>query len=283
MRATMKRFVDMERTHGSLIAATALSTEDNAARGARYDLFRAPVGGISQLIESLTAALAKFPNTTIATNSVVDSIKKSDQRWTVNSDENAQSFDGLIVATGAASASRMLAGVDTELSKVLDSIETASSAIVAIGLNQSQLKRPFEGFGIIYPHIDGGQVIAISFSSNKFAGRCNEDQLLIRVFIGGAMQSELVDLDDESLFEIALAQLDKSVGLDGQPIFKRVFRWRNCMPQYHLGHVERVERIEKLAGAHANFALAGNSYHGVGIPACVESGKNAANKVLAKR
>lgn len=283
MQATMKRFVDMERTHGSLIAATAASTEDKAARGARYDLFRAPKGGIGQLIETLADALVKFPNTTIATNSPVTSIKKSDQRWVIDTGDAAQSFGGLIVAIGAAAASTMLAGVDAELSSALDGIETASSAIIALGINQNQLKKPFDGFGIIYPHIDDGQVIAISFSSNKFAGRCNDDQLLVRVFIGGAMQSELVELDDEALFKIALAQLDKSVGFEGQPIFKRVFRWRNCMPQYHLGHLERVEQIEALAGAHANFALAGNSYHGVGIPACVESGKNAANKVLAMR
>ena len=282
MRATMKRFVDMEREHGSLIAATALSTEDRAARGARYDLFRAPAGGISQLIKSLTDALTQFPNTTISLNSSVSAITQTDQGWTIN-DGTKQTFDRLIVATGAETASRLLADVDTQLSGALGEIETASSAIVAIGINQSQLKKPFDGFGIIYPHIDNGQVIAISFSSNKFAGRCDDDQLLIRTFIGGAMQSELVDLDDEALFEIALAQLDKSVGLQGQPIFKRVFRWRNCMPQYHLGHVERVEQIELLANAHANFALAGNSYHGVGIPACVESGKNAAEKVVDRR
>ena len=282
MRATMKRFVDMEREHGSLIAAMALSTEDQAARGARYDLFRAPAGGISQLIKSLNDALTQFPNTTISLNNSVASITHSDRGWTID-DGTKQTFDGLIVATGAETASRLLADVDTQLSGALGEIETASSAIVAIGINQSQLKKPFDGFGIIYPHIDNGQVIAISFSSNKFSGRCNDDQLLIRVFIGGAMQSALVDLDDEALFEIALAQLDKSVGLQGQPIFKRVFRWRNCMPQYHLGHVERVEQIELLASAHANFALAGNSYHGVGIPACVESGKNAASKVLDKR
>ena len=283
MRATMKRFVDMERTHGSLIAGTASSSEDKAARGARYDLFRAPQGGIAQLITSLTEALSNLPDTTIALNSPVSSIVRSAQQWTVDVDGNSQAFEGLIVATGAETASKMLASIDGQLSKALGGIETASSAIVAIGINQNQLKKPFDGFGIIYPHIDNGQVIAISFSSNKFAGRCNDDQLLIRVFIGGAMQSELVDLDDEALFEIALAQLDKSVGLEGQPIFKCVFRWRSCMPQYHLGHVERVEQIESLASAHANFALAGNSYRGVGIPACVESGKNAASRVLDKR
>ena len=280
MRATMKRFVDMERMHGSLIAGTASSSEDQAARGARYDLFRAPRGGIGQLISSLSEALSQLPDTILELNSPVSSIGRSGQQWTVDVDGNSQSFDGLIMATGAETASQMLTSVDSQLSRLLAGIETASSAIVAVGINRNQLEQPFDGFGIIYPHIDNGQVIAISFSSNKFAGRCNDDQLLIRAFIGGAMQSELVDLDDEALIEIALAQLDKSVGLEGQPIFNRVFRWRNCMPQYHLGHVERVEQIETLVGRHTNFALAGNSYRGVGIPACVESGKNAASKVL---
>ena len=101
----------------------------------------------------------------------------------------------------------MIVETDPKLANALSGITTASSAIVVLGVSREELKTNFRGYGIIYPHVDDGQVIALSFSSNKFAGRCDEDKVLIRCFIGGAMQSELVDLKDEKLLEIALSQL----------------------------------------------------------------------------
>lgn len=279
MQATMKRFIDMERTTGSLIKATANSDSDRSARGARYNMFRAPKLGIGRLVKTLVDQLNAASNVTLIRSSTVTSISPKDRRWSVRANNDQAMFDGIICAGSAYRASKLLGNVDPELAQTLREIETASSAIVALGIQRNQLTRPFNGFGIIYPHIDGGQVIAISFSSNKFAGRCSTDQLLIRVFMGGALQSELVDLDDESLFKIAIDQLDKSLGFTATPSFKKVYRWSNTMPQYHLGHVDRVRHVQSRVDTLPHFALAGNSYHGVGIPACVASGKKAAQAI----
>lgn len=293
MNATMKRFVDMEQSAGSLIAAhrakrsstdgaqVAESKEDQSASGARYSMFRAPVGGIAELPRGIAD---RMPAGAIRRGQRVTELERSNGRWNVSSSnaggrQETDTFDSLIVATPAAVTARLLQATDATLAEELGGIETASSAIVVLGVKKAQIKKPFDGFGIIYPHVDNGQVIAISFSSNKFSGRCGDDQFLIRVFIGGALQSELVDLDDESLFEIAIKQLDRSLGFSDAPIFRKIFRWRKCMPQYHIGHLERVKKIEALAKQLPGFALAGNSYHGVGIPACVKSGKDAAGKI----
>ena len=274
MHATMQRFVDMERQHGSLITALKQnkSDGDQQASGARYAMFRAPVGGMGTLAEAIVEAL---PQVTFKSNSAVSNIVNDDGTWTVD----GQTFDGVVLSTPAAIAAQLIGGVDPVLTRSLASITTASSAIVVMGIRREQLKETFSGFGIIYPHIDDGQVIALSFSSNKFTGRCDEDHLLIRCFIGGAMQSELVDLEDDALIEIARKQLDQSLGFNGDPIFSQVHRWKNCMPQYHLGHLDRVRQIEEQIAKLRGLEIAGNSYWGVGVPACVASGKAAAERI----
>jgi oxygen-dependent protoporphyrinogen oxidase len=296
MQATMQRFLDMERDYGSLIKAAREKTNsagDKQASGARYDLFRSPPGGINQLVQALIKSLSDHPSVEFKTSCHVEKVCHSEdpsEHWNVvwadSSGSNEQEFDGIIIATPAKIASQLVSSNPTcsTLSARLATIETASSAIVVMGVDESAINfetvgGQFNGYGIIYPHIDDGQVIALSFSSNKFANRAPDGKRLLRCFIGGALQGSLVELADEALLRIAIDQATKSVGLRGEPEFHRIYRWRNCMPQYHLGHVESVNEIESIVQQLDRFALAGNSYRGVGIPACLESGFAAAAKV----
>ena len=276
MQATMQRFVNMERHHGNLIGAMQREpgSDDRQASGARYGLFRAPQNGMESMVRSLIGAT---PNVEFKTNQGATKVMPKGKRWSVD----GQSFSGIVMATPAVVTSAMVADVDPLLAHALSGITTASSAIVALGIDRNSIRRGFEGFGIIYPHIDAGQVIALSFSSNKFSGRCDDDSLLIRCFIGGALQSELVDLDNNALIDLATKQLDRSVGFSGETLFADVFRWKNCMPQYHLGHLDRVTQIEQQVATHRGLEIAGNSYWGVGIPACIASGKSAADRIVA--
>ena len=284
MNATMKRFVDMEREHGSIIKAAAHSKSktDSLASGARYGLFRAPSAGIGQLVDWIVEDL-KHDNDSVElqTSCAVNSISKSDSKWKIESESDSISVDGLILATPARPASRLVSSFDPKLANELAQIETASSAIVILGVDASQIGSEFKGYGIITPSILNRKTIAISFSSSKFSGRAPSGKILIRCFIGGALQSELVDLDDDSLVNIATDELNRTVGFAGQTDFSRVVRWKNCMPQYHLGHLDRIDKIDNLVAQHAGFELAGNSYRGVGIPACIQSGFDAANRLTS--
>ncbi len=286
MRATLGRFLDMEREHGSLIGAMQASRGaggDASASGARYGLFRGPAGGFGELVSALHDRLATTCCFRLET--AIESVARSGDRWCVVPMATGQvpiECDGVILATPARVAGGLLGGTEFgELTSELGGIEAASSAIVTMGIARADLQLDFSGFGIIYPHVDGGQVIAISFASNKFTGRAPEGKLLLRVFIGGALQGELVDLSDEELVKIAIGQLDRSLGYEGTPEFTRVVRWKDSMPQYHLGHVAKVDRIEGLVGEVDGLELAGKSYRGVGIPACVQSGVAAAQRVMA--
>lgn len=283
MNATMRRFVDMERTHGSLIEAalaSKASSADRAASGARYDLFRAPRDGMSSLVQWLLDAVEGVD---IRFNWPVSKIEaQPNQGWAIHSSQPALeplNADAVIVASPVARAADMLSSVSQTLSCDLKAIESASCAVVTMGFDRSQLRRSFDGYGIVVPAFLRRRLIAASFASHKFPGRAPKNKVLVRCFIGGAMQSELVDLPDRQLIDLAMAELNHLIGVDGLPEIDFVFRWRNAMPQYHVGHLERIDSIEQAVKSFPTMAVAGNAYRGVGIPVCIRSGIDAATQI----
>ena len=131
------------------------------------------------------------------------------------------------------------------------------------------------------PRIENRRIIAASFASQKFPGRSPADSVLIRVFVGGALQPELADLPDADLRRLVCKELAALIEFTGEPLWTDVARWPRSMPQYHVGHLDRVARIQKLTARHPGLALAGNAYHGVGIPQCIHSGQKAAERIAA--
>lgn len=286
MNATMKRFVEMERTHGSLIVAaeqqriTSADTGSRNASGARYDLFRAPVDGMGALIDWIVEDLVDVK---LLRNWPVDRlIPDSDARWMIHSHSSSHepvSSDAVVIATGPAWASKILNSAVPELAEQLGRIPSASAAVVALAFDQAQFLQPFDAFGIVVPSILQRKLIAASFTSNKFPGRAPAGKTIIRCFFGGALQRELVDLDDATLVELATNELGRLININGRPELSRVYRWRNAMPQYHVGHLDRVASIDQLVADVAGLELAGNGYRGVGIPLCIRSANEAVERL----
>jgi protoporphyrinogen/coproporphyrinogen III oxidase len=130
--------------------------------------------------------------------------------------------------------------------------------------------------------VERGKIIAASFASQKFPGRAPPDSVLIRVFVGGALQPELLQLSDPDLRRLALRELSTLLNITGEPQITDIARWPASMPQYHVGHVDRVARIEKLTARWPSLALAGNAYRGVGIPQCIAIGQHAAERIASR-
>ncbi len=291
LRATLPRFLDMEQRFGSLVRGarrqngSAESNEPaNAAGGARYGMFVAPRDGLSSLVDTIAARL---PTGTIRLNSPVRHIKPLDGgSWHVElggaASGASQEFAALIVATPAPVASRLCQDFDAALAMELCRIQYAGTAIVTLAFRREQIAHALDGFGFVVPAVEKRRILAGSFASVKFAGRAPDNAVLVRVFVGGACQSELLDLPDDQLQSLAVEELRPLIGASGEPLFCNVTRWSGAMPQYHLGHCELVGRIEKAAAGWSNFALAGNAYHGVGIPNCIHSGETAADRVVAE-
>ncbi|MEL7499246.1 MAG: protoporphyrinogen oxidase [Planctomycetota bacterium] len=299
MNATMSRFIKLERKHGSLIAAgkaarQATKEREGHTSGARYGLFRAPEQGTERLVSALIDRMKRSDKASVSmqTGARVSRLVHSKDRFRIEC--HAQTpidCDGIILATPSFASCQLLKGLQPNSAagnssdwdsfcQNLASIEFASSAIVLMSIQRNQLDRPFSGYGIIFPDSLGRQAIAISFANNKFSGRAPSDSILARVFIGGALNSQLVELDDQALTNIAHTELSFALGLTGQANWTHVVRWRESMPQYTLGHLERVAEIDRQVTQLSGLELAGKSYHGVGIPACIASGRSAAQRLL---
>jgi oxygen-dependent protoporphyrinogen oxidase len=126
--------------------------------------------------------------------------------------------------------------------------------------------------------------MAATFSSTKWPGRAPGGKVLLRGFVGGPHNQEIVKRPDEELVQTVLTEFQSILGLNpfARPMFSRVYRWHRGMPQYTLGHLERVELIENQSGQIPGLAFAGGSYRGVGVPNCIESGERAVSKIVGE-
>jgi oxygen-dependent protoporphyrinogen oxidase len=283
LAATLPRFLEMERKHGSLIRAARAADNpapEGAESGVRYGLFWTLRDGLTSLVERL---VEKLPPGSVRLNSPVRHLRRdSDGTWLVvlESGETLQA-NALIVAIAAPRAAQLLGAIDETAAKLLGQIEYAGTSIVSLVYRRSDIARPLDAFGFVVPAVEKRRILAGSFSSLKFAGRAPDDQVLIRVFIGGALQRELSELPDDQLRRIAIEELRDLIGASGDPLLVDIARWPASMPQYHLGHTALVAAIEAAASRHRGLALCGSAYHGVGIPHCVHSGELAAERILA--
>jgi oxygen-dependent protoporphyrinogen oxidase len=150
---------------------------------------------------------------------------------------------------------------------------------VSLGYRLKQVGRSLEGFGFVVPRLEGRLILSCSFSSVKYPGRAPDGHVLLRVFIGGAYQGHLLALADDELVELARLELAELLHMNGEPLLAHVTRHKAAMPQYHVGHCERVRQINDDLQRFPSLALAGSGLYGVGIPHCIHSGEEAAARV----
>jgi oxygen-dependent protoporphyrinogen oxidase len=163
----------------------------------------------------------------------------------------------------------------------LAAIEYAGCAVVNLAYRREQLAGPLDGFGFVVPRVEGRRILAASYLSEKFPGRAPDNGVLTRVFLGGALAPEWVDLSADELTRLAHGESVDLLGIHGEPLWADVARWPRSMPQYHVGHLDRVARIAARVSELPGLELAGNAYEGVGIPQCIHSGESAADRIVA--
>lgn len=283
LAATLPQFLAMEREYGSVIRATQIAQrkakKKETASGARYGMFLAPREGMQTLVDALARSL---PEGTVRLNTPVERLAPHmDGSWSLQVAGREELFDGVILAIKAPLAGRLLMTTSMALGADLAHIPYAGAALVMLGVRREQIAHPLNGFGFVVPAIEKRNILAGSFSSIKFAGRAPDGCVLLRAFVGGALQPELLKRDDAEIGALVRQELAELIGLRGEPQFCEVARWTGAMPQYHVGHLQLIEAIEERVGHLPNFALAGNAYRGVGIPFCIRSGQQAAERVAS--
>jgi oxygen-dependent protoporphyrinogen oxidase len=237
---------------------------------------------MSEMVQTLAARLT---NSDIRRQTPVRRLEWSaDDGWRVytGADRSPDLFSAVIVALPANSAADLLRGLgDASLANELAAIPYASSAVVCCGYQRSQIQRRLDAFGCVVPRTAGRRVLAVSYSSLKYPGRAPDDCVLLRTFVGGALQPDLAELPDVPLLQLVREELAEVLGAEGSPQICHVVRWPNAMPQYEVGHPQRVARIERRLGEYPGLYLAGNGLGGVGVPQCVLSGRRAAERTVA--
>ncbi|WP_158508870.1 protoporphyrinogen oxidase [Gemmatirosa kalamazoonensis] len=283
MEATFPQLRAMEREHGSLLAGMrARRRTAPAAAGSPFLTFP---GGLQELVDAVERTLERAPNATIRRATPVRAVgpaEEGDHGAVVElaSGETLR-CDAVVVATPAPVAGRLLADSDPALAAELASIELGSTATVSLAYAADEVPHPLDGTGYVVPRTEGRPAQACTWVSSKHAGRAPAGTRLFRVFIGGAQRPELVTRPDADLVAIAREELRRTLGVTAAPKLELVSRWVGAMPQYHMGHPERVRRIEARVAATPWLALAGNSYRGVGVPDCIASGERAAARALS--
>ena len=284
LTATMPRFAELEKQERSIILGLRRArrrARETGVSGARWSLFVTLKEGMEDLVAALATRLQ--PGTVLLKQRVAGVERRGD-RWRVATAEGADlDADRVIVATESHAAARMLRYVDPTLATLLAEIPYASSATVTLGYRRADVPHPLDGFGFVVPRTEKRALLACTFSSVKYAGRAPEGDVLLRAFVGGALNEAVLELDDAPLVMRARAELREALGITAAPALARVFRWPKAMPQYHVGHLARVETIERRAGALPGLDLAGGAYRGVGISDCVRSGEGAAERALGIR
>jgi len=277
LRATLPRFLDMEQKHRSLILAMARQgrAQKKGTSGARYSLFLSFNRGMQVLVDPLTRINADLRVKTRAQR------LSFDRGWTITTDKDEQiKADGVCLAVPAYVAAALLGG---RLAEKLREIKYASTATINFGYRRAAIAHPLNGFGFVVPFVEKRSLIACSFSSVKFSGRAPEGHVLLRAFAGGALQPEIFALDETEMSKRVEADLRGLLGIREDPRFIEVAKWERSMPQYEVGHLDRVSEIEKLATELPGLSLAGNAYRGAGIPDCVRSGEAAAEYLINQR
>lgn len=286
VQSALPQMVQMERQYGSLYKAMRARMKQRSAEavdrngGARYSLFVAPRDGMSTLVAALAERLAGV-DIRLA-RPVVSLTRSTAGKWLLR-ERGApadETFDGLIIALPTPAAAPLLSPLHADLARDLEGIPHASSAVVCLGYREQQLTRPLEAFGCVVPAVQRRRVLAISYSSQKYSGRAPQGCQLFRAFIGGALQHDLTSLPDEELAALARAELAEILGIQGEPILEHVVRWDETMPQFHVGHGQRLTRIRQSLESLPRLQLAGNGYEGVGLPQCIRSGETAAESLV---
>ena len=281
VRAVLPRFAEMERTHGSLgraLLAAKKRTPRSASQPAA-PVFTSLKNGMQQLVDTL---IQRLNPSSLLTNTPVQSIHSEAGGWTVSTRSQSDHFDAVILAVPTHAAAQLLANSSLQLSTELAAINYTSSIAVGLGFDRYVRQSLPPGFGFLVPRSEGKRLLAATFVHNKFPHRSPHDRALLRCFFAGSNAANIWQLSDDSIIAIVRSELQQILGLRAAPLFARVYKWNSGMAQYGVGHLDRLERIERLRQQLPGLALAGNGYRGIGIPDCIRSGQQAAKQVLER-
>ncbi|HKI38054.1 MAG TPA: protoporphyrinogen oxidase [Gemmataceae bacterium] len=276
LRSTFPRLAELEEQYGSVMKGFAAAARQRRAEAkARGEVYQRPGKmwsfreGLQALIDGLRASLRRPPNLGAAARHIEGG--EGRPNWTVRGEGQDQwQADAVVLACPAYEQAAILADLDADLAEQVNGIPYNRVAVVAIGYRQEDVPIPLDGFGFLVPQRDQRDLLGVQWCSSIFPERAPPGTVLLRAMCGGWSRAEMVGWDDGRLLATVRAELRAAMGVTAEPVFHRIVRWERAIPQYHLGHQERLARIEERARRYPGLFLAGNAYRGVAMNDCTE-------------
>jgi protoporphyrinogen/coproporphyrinogen III oxidase len=278
-RATLPAMVESEARHRSLVRSALESRKNHNASGTP-SLFTSLRDGMQRIIDSI---LRQFRRETLRPSSPVSMLRPGSSGWNVTSKGVEEEFDHVILAVPPQLTTRFMKDIpESERPvEILGELSSTSAVTVALGYKRAELRLP-PGFGFLVPRSEHKRIMACTFVHNKFENRAPQEMALLRVFLGGARDPEVLELGDDEILELVRRELREILKIQPEPRFARVSKWPNAMPQYEVGHLLRVASLEMHMQRFPGLHLAGNAYHGIGIPDCARIGRSAADAIIRR-
>jgi len=277
--ATLPRFLELERTHGSVVRGLRRLTRAHASsQGARFVWLR---GGMERLVDRLVAALAPG---TLDLGARIERVHPDPGtgRWCIDvQGRPASQADAVILATPGWTAAELVSQADPSLARDLATLQYASCATVHLLYRAAQVRAALSSYGFFVPRTAGLPILGCSYVSQKFPGRAPADRVLLRAFLGGALDPDVLERSEDERIQIAHRTLAALLDIEGQPELARAHAHPRSMPQYAVGDRSRIERIGERLALHGGLLVAGSLLGAVGVPDCIESGQRAAERALA--
>jgi oxygen-dependent protoporphyrinogen oxidase len=283
LRACFPKMWQMETDHGGLFRALLARRRQHPRRngeaiGSPLGRLTSFSGGSEDLVRGLAARLGGVVRTGMDVRSVRRD--RAGYRLEVTGQESFAA-DAVVLASGAAVTASMVRTLDEPLAWTLDTIPSAGMVVVCLGYAAHRLQRPLDGFGFLIPRGEGIRTLGVLWDSSVYPGRAPEGHVLMRAMLGGATDRAVVDLDDATLMDVVCADLRTTMGQEARPDFVKMFRHTTGIPQYTVGHLDRLARAEARLAQLPGVLLAGNAYRGVAINACIAEASTIAERLLA--
>jgi oxygen-dependent protoporphyrinogen oxidase len=267
VNSVLGRFVEIEAKYGSLTRGVLATPRPKSSGGSFLQTLK---GGLGQLVEALR------PSADVV-QADVESVEQGPAGLRVRANGDWLEAEHVVVATPAGDAARVLQAMQPELAGLLAEIPYTSSITLSLGYRKNTFDHPLDGHGFLVPKKERKHIFGCTWVGNKFDHRVPANMVVLRCFLGG----DAMPLSDEALVDAARSDLHDIMGLEAAPVFHNIARWPHSMAQYTVGHEKRVARIAQLTRAIPGLYLAGNAYHGIGIPDCVRMGQEAATKIIS--
>lgn len=283
LQSTFPRLRDVEREHGGIIKGAiaqrkAMQARAGGASPRKHTPFVSLAGGLGELIGALVAALESCD---VRSGTALDHLEPAQNSYHVSlSDGSTLTVDGVLLSTSAPVTANLVEGISPSLAGTLREIPYVSSSTVSMAFNAADVEGKQGGRGFVIPRVEGKKMTAVTWTSNKFAGRTPEGVALLRGFVGRAGQEETAFLPEDEVIALVRKELAEITGITAEPIMAQVFRWPNAMPQYNVGHQDRLDRIDREVLHYPRLGLTGSAYRGVGIPDCIRNARQQASALL---